>query len=137
MTCWTYKGKPFTSQDIKHNFGFVYKITNLEDKRMYVGRKYFWSTTRKKPLKGKKNKRVIKKESNWQDYWGSCKELLDNIAKLGKDKFTREIISLHPTKGQTNYAETQMLFSLDVLNNDKYLNGNILGRWFKKDNTQG
>ena len=38
---WTYKGSTFTSADIDNLFGFVYRITNLQNGRKYIGRKYF------------------------------------------------------------------------------------------------
>ena len=39
---WLYEGKHFTSDDINDFFGFVYCITNLQNGREYIGRKYFW-----------------------------------------------------------------------------------------------
>ena len=40
---WIYDGKEFTSDHIGSHFGFVYRITNKETGRKYIGRKYFWS----------------------------------------------------------------------------------------------
>ena len=39
---WLYEGKPFTSNDINDFFGYVYCITNIQNGREYIGRKYFW-----------------------------------------------------------------------------------------------
>ena len=39
---WLYEGKYFTSDDINDFFGFVYRITYLQNGREYIGRKYFW-----------------------------------------------------------------------------------------------
>jgi hypothetical protein len=50
---WLYEGEPFLSDHIEDYFGFVYKITNLQTNRQYLGRKYFWSF--RKP-KGKSRK---------------------------------------------------------------------------------
>ena len=40
---WLYEGEPFTTDDIGEFFGFVYRITNLQSGKKYIGRKYFWS----------------------------------------------------------------------------------------------
>ena len=39
---WVYKDAPFTSNDIGDFFGFVYRITNLQSGKKYIGRKYFY-----------------------------------------------------------------------------------------------
>ena len=56
------------------------------------------------------------------------------VKAIGKSCFSREIISLHRTKGWTNYEETRQLFLNNVLSEDEnYYNSNILGRYMKKD----
>jgi hypothetical protein len=40
---WFFEGVPFLSENINDNFGFVYLITNIQNNRKYIGRKYFWS----------------------------------------------------------------------------------------------
>ena len=108
---WTYLDRPFTGDDVRDNFGFVYKITNLLNGRSYIGRKYFWSF-RTPPGK----KRKVKQESDWKKYYGSCPELKEDIKKTGnKVFFKREILSLHKTKGTCNYEETKQLFLNNVL----------------------
>jgi len=57
---WNYEGGNF---DTENYYGFIYKITNAETDEYYIGRKNFYSTTTKQPLKGKKRKRKITKES--------------------------------------------------------------------------
>ena len=126
---WTYKGTTFTSNDIDGFFGYVYCITNLTTGRRYIGRKYF--TSSRKPRGGK---RRVKTESDWKRYYGSSKELTDDVKKLGRSVFKREILSLHRTKGWVNYEETRQLFLNNVLSEDEnYYNSNILGRYMKKD----
>tara|TARA_R100000278_G_scaffold74411_1_gene58190 strand:- start:404 stop:808 length:405 start_codon:yes stop_codon:yes gene_type:complete len=126
--------RPFTSDDVHDFFGFVYLITNKSNQRQYIGRKYFWSF--RKP-KGKKRK--VKQESDWKRYYGSCPELKEDIKKFGKENFKREILSLHETKGKTNFEETKQLFLNEVLSQSltdgtpAYYNSNILGRYFRKD----
>ena len=36
---WLDEGKPFTSDDIGDFFGFVYRITNIQSGKQYIGRK--------------------------------------------------------------------------------------------------
>jgi len=134
---WKYnksEGKCFESEDIEDNFGFVYLITNKINSRQYIGRKYFWQF---RTPKGKKRK--VKSESNWKDYYGSCPELKEDIDKYGKENFVRIILSLHKTKGKTNFEETRLLFQYNVLTESlntgepAFYNSNILNRYFRKD----
>lgn len=122
---WIYDGKEFTSTDIGDHYGFVYRITNLESGHDYVGRKYFKSKRKLAPLKGRKNKRHKITETDWMDYWGSSKRLLEDIELLGKDKFKREIIRLCKTRGETNYMEAKIQFDEDVLLREDNYNGII------------
>ena len=131
---WTYQGSTFTSDDINDFFGYVYRITNIQNGRQYIGRKYF--TQRRKPRGGK---RRVTSESDWKKYYGSSEELKSDVKLLGKENFRREIISLHKTLGKVNYEETRQLFLHDVLTESladgtpSYYNSNILGRYMKKD----
>ena len=131
---WTYEGSTFTSADIDDFFGFVYRITNLQNGRKYIGRKYF---TQCRKLRGSRRKRTS--ESDWKSYYGSSKELAADRKLLGSNCFKREIISLHRTKGKVNYEETKQLFLNNVLTESfddgtpLYYNSNILGRYMKKD----
>jgi hypothetical protein len=131
---WLYQGKVFETEDIGENFGFIYLIECEENSRKYLGRKYFWSF---RTPKGKKRK--VKQESDWKKYYGSCPELKDDIKILGKDKFKRNILSLHKTLGKTNYEETRQLFLNNVLTEaldsgvPAYYNSNVMNRYFRKD----
>ena len=131
---WYYEEKPFESDNIEDNYGFVYLIINKTNHKKYIGRKYFWQF---RTPRGKKRK--VKSESDWKNYYGSCPELKEDIIRIGKDNFTRTIISLHKTKGKTNFGETSQLFKNDVLTESldngepAFYNGNILGRFYRKD----
>jgi hypothetical protein len=131
---WMYNGVPFTSADIDDNFGFVYLIENKLNGKKYIGRKYLWQF---RTPKGKKRK--VKTESNWKDYYGSCPELKEDIDKLGRENFSRTILSVHKTKGKTNFEETRRLFTHNVLTESldsggpAFYNSNILNRYFRKD----
>ena len=131
---WIYQNTAFTSEHIDNFFGFVYCITNSQSNRQYIGRKYFWKF---RTPKGKKRK--VKSESDWKKYYGSCPELKEEIEQLGRQNFSRTILSLHNTAGKTNYEETKQLFSRGVLTEalddgtPAYYNSNILSRYFKKN----
>ncbi len=131
---WTYKGSAFTSDDINDFFGFVYRITNLQSGKQYIGRKYF---IQKRKPRGGGRKRTS--ESDWKSYYGSSKELTADRKLLGSSCFRREIISLHKTLGQVNFEETRQLFINNVLTEARedgtpaYYNSNILGRYMRKD----
>lgn len=117
--------------------GFVYLITNLLNERKYIGKKFFWSH-RSKKVKNKKRRKHTIKESDWKTYYGSCDELLADIEKHGKENFKREILSLHKTKGDTNYNEAKQQFIREVLETEmteglrEYYNSNIMSRYFVK-----
>ena len=115
-------------------FGYVYRITNIQNGRQYIGRKYF--TQRRKPRGGK---RRVTSESDWKKYYGSSDELKSDVKRLGKENFRREILSLHTRLGDVNYEETKQLFLNNVLSEaldngePAYYNSNILGRYMRKN----
>jgi len=131
---WVYNGSPFTSDDIGDHYGFVYLIENKLNGRKYIGRKYLWQF---RTPKGKKRK--VKSESNWKNYYGSCPELKEDVERLGRQNFSRTILSLHKTKGKTNYEETRQLFVNNVLTESLddgtpgWYNSQVLNRYFRKD----
>ena len=122
---WTYNGVPFESEDINTYYGFIYRITNTVNGHDYVGRKYFKTIKKRLPLKGKKNKRRETVETDWKEYWGSSPRLQADIDLLGKDKFTREIIHLCESRGETNYMEAYYQFTEGVLLRENNYNGII------------
>jgi len=121
---WTYCGDKITElpEGVE---AFVYLITNLTNDRKYVGKKLAKFKVTKPPLKGKKNKRRSTKESDWRDYWGSSDHLNADVAELGTDKFTREIIHMCPSRGVASYLEAREQFERRVLETDEYYNGII------------
>ena len=131
---WTYKGSTFTTDDIDGQFGFVYRITNLQSGKQYIGRKYF--VQKRKP---RNSRRKRTSESNWKTYYGSSKELTEDRKLLGSHCFKREILSTQPTAGKVNFEETRQLFLNNVLTErltdgtPAYYNSNILGRYYRKD----
>ncbi len=98
---------------------------------MYIGKKLakFSKTTYKtvKLKNGKKKRKRIrgKIESDWQDYYGSNDALNADVLRLGKDKFTRQILYYCKTKSECSYIEAREQFSRRVLESDDYYNGHI------------
>ena len=109
---WIYQDKVFTSECIDNYIGFVYKITNTNDGRFYIGKKLFTRAGRKK-VKGKTKK--IRVESDWMKYYSSSDELNEDVQKLGKNMFRREILRLCKSKSECTYYEAKYQFELSVL----------------------
>ena len=111
-------------------YGFVYRIIELNTGKEYIGKKQFHSNLTK-AVKGRKNRKHYKKESNWRKYTGSSVELNKSIELYGKDNYTFKIESLHKTKGSLHYREVEVQIMEDVLRTKlpsgirKYYNGFI------------
>jgi len=120
---WLYDGTEFISEMIGDSYGFVYLITNEIDQKKYVGKKLFWSSKTKTV---KKKKKRFKVESDWADYYGSNKELQEDVERLGADNFKREILRLCRSKGECSYYEAKLQFEKDVLTSDEYYNSWIM-----------
>ncbi len=143
---WLYQNKQIQSiEDFpEETFGYVYRITNLETGKYYIGRKQLQSKINKKL--GKKeiaalptqrgrapSKKLIISESNWKEYWGSCKPLLQDVKNLGEDKFKREILMLCKTKKLLTYWELAYQIKQDVLTDASSYNDNILAKFHRQD----
>jgi hypothetical protein len=121
---WTYQG--IIVEEIPEGIiGFVYLITNLTTGRKYIGKKLAQFKRTKPPLKGKKRKRKTTVESDWRDYWGSSESLQADVAALGPEQFTREIIYYCKSKAELSYLEAKEQFDRCVLETDDYYNGII------------
>jgi len=129
MSHWTYNNEPI--EELPQGVaGFIYKITNLENGKMYIGRKYAISVRRKALTKvqkaaGRKRKEVITKESDWAKYTGSSKVLNEDIKNIGKDKFKFEILMFGKTKSHVNYLEIFFQYHYHVILTDYYYNESI------------
>ena len=119
--------------------GFVYRMKFTRDKKeyLYIGKKNFYSNRKKKfgkkalakvTDKRKKKYELIKKLS-YKNYFSSNKE----IKQAHKDGIyvDRLILKICFSKAELTYYETKYQFQNEVLEKDNYLNGNILGRFYK------
>ena len=95
-------------------FGFIYRITEISTGREYIGKKQFFQYL-KKAVKGKVNKRSVKKESDWKSYTSSSVHVNNAIIECGKENYIFAIESLHKTRGSLVYAEVRCQILEDVL----------------------
>ncbi len=131
---------PFLDNMIPKNaVGFVYVMEMIKDGEMYayIGKKNFYSKRKKKfgkkALAAIKDKRAKKYEIitklDYHNYFSSNKEL----KQAYKDglHINRVILKICFSKAELTYQETKAQFKQEVLEKDYYLNGNILGRFYK------
>jgi hypothetical protein len=124
--------------------GFIYLITCINEtasqyNRFYVGRKMLSSNrkvrlTKKEKLLPENKRKIFKrviKETDWKDYWGSSKELLEDIKLLGKESFKREILCFTSSKSDTSFYEMFYQMKMNVLFENSY-NGHIANTKFFK-----
>lgn len=139
---WTYKNSE--TFDVPDGaIGYIYLITNKLDNRVYIGRKMLTSTRKKVlskkekslPENSRKKFKRETKETNWQNYWGSCAELTEDIKRLGQENFTREILCFLNTKTDVSYYETWYQIKYDVLFEPSY-NRHIANTKFFKGKVQ-
>ena len=117
---WEYK-EEFNENEY---FGFVYMIKNLINGMFYFGKKQF-SFRKRHRLKSRKNAKIKIKKSDWEDYWGSSKILLEDIQKYGKENFERTIIKLCKTKSEQTYYENYFIYENHNLLNPLCYNKHI------------
>ena len=118
---WHYEGKEYT-EALGMYQGFVYRITELDTGKMYVGKKYFWKPKTLPVTKNRKRRVKTLVESDWQKYYGSSVEVKSLVEQKGEASFKREILRLCETKGDCSYYEAKLQFELDVLLNPMYYN---------------
>jgi len=148
LPTWVYNSKPITNLNDfpKDTFGFIYIVKNNDTNKSYIGKKVLYHN--KKVKLGKKEvaeltgvgrkptTKIVTKESDWETYYGSNKEVMQLIKDGKQDLFTRTIIKLASNKKLLTYYETQALFTYKVLEHpESFYNDNILGKFFTKDFT--
>jgi len=135
---WMYQRIDFQDQDIPNGaVGFIYIMTAIINGNSvsYIGKKNFYSN-KKKPL-GKKKAPTDKRKKTYtrvsklayHNYYSS-NDVLKQAHKDGIN-IKRDIIKICYSKTELTYHEVKNQFLYEVLEQDHYLNGNILGRWFR------
>ena len=126
---WIYQNTPVETLP-EDCVGFVYLITNNLSGKKYIGKKLakFAKTSYKtvKLKNGTKKKQKIrsKVDSDWLTYWSSSEDLKADVAALGEDKFSREILRYCNSKNELSYYEAKYQFEYDVLlDENKWYNG--------------
>ena len=137
---WIYKGKVFDESDIPEGaIGFVYHMSVIlnGNSYAYIGKKNFFANI-KKPMgkkalaqttdkRLKKYTRVIK--PNFMAYHSSNQQLKE--AHKAGCKIKREILMICYSATELTYQEVKHQFKYEVLEKEEFLNGNILGRFFR------
>ena len=124
-------------------YGFIYRITNLETGKIYIGKKSFIHNKKKKlgkkeiaalpTARGRKpTTKTEQVDSGWKTYYGSSKDLLADVKLLGEDKFERVILRFGKNKKQLTFFEIQQQIIDNVLFTDSY-NDTILGKFYRSD----
>jgi hypothetical protein len=108
---WVYHGT-YVESVPEEFFAFVYRITNIDTGRAYIGKKLLWFKGHK--MVNKKKKKILK-ESDWRTYNGSSTELQADVTKFGEECFRYEILRYCKTKGECSYWEAKIQFEEDVL----------------------
>jgi hypothetical protein len=122
MSEWTYNDRPVEAEDYEGMVAFVYLITNTATGRQYIGKKRL-ATVRRTKVKGKTKRKVVRKQSDWIDYWGSNKPLLEELAASDKANYTRKILRWCRTLSEASYYETREILCRDaLLKPDQYYN---------------
>ena len=71
----------------------------------------------------------VQKESDWKTYYGS-----HTFIKEAHDyDLQRKILQIAYNKKELTYLECKYQFVLEVLEDKKYLNDNILGKFYDRD----
>jgi hypothetical protein len=137
---WIYKNQEFNELHIPDgHVGFIYIMTAIIDGKSvaYIGKKNFFANI-KKPLgkkalamstdkRLKKYKRELKPD--FMRYYSSNK-ILKDAHKAGVS-IKREILMICSTQMELTYQEVKYQFKYEVLEKEEFLNGNILGRFYK------
>ena len=136
---WIYNGKVFCQEAIPEGaVGFIYMMQTIIDGKSvaYIGKKNFYATTKKKLSKKKlptdKRKKTYERVSktSYQNYYSS-NEVLKKAQKDGIN-IKRTMLKICYSKTELTYQEVKHQFQFEVLEHDCYLNGNILGSFYKQ-----
>ena len=136
---WIYQHKEFTEDMIPDGaVGFVYQMDVILDgeRKSYIGKKNFFADVKtklsKKALSTDKRKKTYKRvrKTVYQNYYSSNEKL--KAAHKAGVIINRTIVHICYSKAELSYQEVKYQFMNSVLENDRWLNANILGRFYKQ-----
>ena len=149
LPVWKHEGKHMYELECFPNdtYGFVYRLTLMADdgsRRYYIGKKKLFQEVQMTKLKSgaerkghinfffmRKNRHMVEmerlyKESNWLDYTGSADT-------DGYELIARNIAYLAKSPLELSYLECKAIFETDAIRSERYLNANILGKFYKRN----
>lgn len=151
MICnkWEYNNKEINNLEDIYNInpdiiGFVYIIFNNNNNKFYIGKKTLLTTQNKKLGKKellnqpitrgrKKTTKLEIKESNWKDYIGSNKNLINDAKNNNFNNIKKEILYFATSKKELTYLETRTQFDYRVLERQDCYCDNILSKFYSHD----
>jgi hypothetical protein len=155
LPTWSYKGRSFTeiSDFPEDTYGFIYEVWHKPTDIKYIGKKvlYFERNKRlgKKALEALKEERKakgiggrvplkqkVRTESDWKTYYGSHEKIKELVSETKdfREEWEKRILQIVSSKKLLTYYECKYLFIKEVLDTrNKYINDNILGKFYKKD----
>ena len=151
MSNWLWNGNDVTEDVIPEiSVGFVYKIEHIPTGKYYIGKKSLESVRNVKigkreliKLKEERKaagiggrpplKKKVRKVSDWEKYYSSNEWINEQVKEGKQDEFKREIIQFCNSKKSLSYYEVYWMFKYDVLSDENCLNGNISGKYYRKD----
>ncbi len=137
---WYYKKKQIKeiSQFPNNSYGFVYRITITVDGKVidYIGRKNLYNkrTVKVKTDTKRKKKEIKYKESNWNTYNSSSKELQELIQSNKAKDIKKEILEICFSELELKYKEVKHICINSCMERLDNLNKNIQIKLLRKIN---
>ena len=151
MSNWLWNGNDVTEDVIPENaVGFIYMIEHIPTGKYYIGKKSLESVRNVKigvrelarikeqrKLDGIRGslpkKKKVRKSSDWEKYYSSNEWIKEQITEGKSDEFKRSVLQFCYSKKSLSYYEVYWMFKYDVLSDENCLNGNISGKFYRKD----
>jgi hypothetical protein len=137
---WIYQGKEFDESCIPEGaVGFIYHMSVIlnGNSYAYIGKKNFFSNVKKKlgkkalaQVTDKRLKKYTRElKPNFMNYYSSNQQLKE--AHKAGFIIKREILMICYSATELTYQEVKHQFKYEVLEKEGFLNGNILGKFYK------
>ena len=134
MIQWLWEGNHIKDEEIPESaVGFIYMIEHIPTGKYYIGKKNLKAKRTLPPLKGKKRKRKVIKESDWKKYMSSNQWIKEEVSNGGEENFKKKILQFCYSAKALTYYELYWQFKYNVLADENSLNDNLLGKFFRKD----